>query len=541
MWRRLLISSAPLAVIILIPVLLRDTNVEDNIDADQLVIVSPHSEAIRFEFEQAFRRYYRERHGRDVDIDWRSPGGTSEIVRYIKSEYTAGFRHLWLTERGGEWTSAVQRSFLNRKLRQADASEEEWCAREAFLTSDVGIGIDLFFGGGQYDFGRLASEGVLVPCGVRERHPEWFNGDVPLIRQEVSGEVWYDPEDRYYGACLSSFGLCYNLDRLAGLGGSGVAMPAPSGWEALGDVHYRGHIGVADPSKSGSITKCFEMLIQQKMAATIAAVAADQSAEAALAEGWSEALLLIRRIGGNARYFTFSASKVPVDVAQGDVVAGMCIDFYGRSQAEWERKHAGGEVMRYADPVGGSSVSADPIGLLRGAPRRECAQEFIDFVLSRDGQQLWNYRAGVDGGPVQYALRRLPIRRDMYSPADRAAMSDPDAQPYQLAAAFTYHPAWTGRLFGLIRVLIRVMIIDCHRELQEAWEAICEAGGPEECPAAMAALRALPFTYAEAGDQSRTLGDPAKRIAVTREWAAFFRARYRQARDLARGVGSQGT
>lgn len=534
MWRRLLISSAPLALIILIPVLLRDRNVEDNIDADQLVIVSPHNEAIRFEFEQAFRRYYQVRHGRDVDIDWRTPGGTSEIVRYIKSEYTAAFRHSWSTEHGGEWTSAVRRAFLNRKLRQGDASEEEWRVRQAFLASDVGIGIDLFFGGGQYDFGRLAGEGVLVSCGVRERHPDWFNGDDPLIRQKMSGEVWYDPEDRYYGACLSSFGLCYNFDRLAELGVDGEATPFPSGWEDLGDVLYRGHIGVADPSKSGSITKCFEMLIQQKMAATIAVAAGNRPHEAALAEGWREAMLLVRKIGGNARYFTFSASKVPVDVAQGDVVAGMCIDFYGRSQAEWERKHGGREIMRYAAPLGGSSVSADPIGLLRGAPHRECAQEFIDFVLSREGQQLWNYRVGVDGGPVQYALRRLPIRHDMYSPSDRASMSDPDAWPYQLAAEFTYHPEWTGRLFGLIRVLIRVMIIDCHMELQEAWAAICAAGGPGQCAEAMVALRMLPFTYAEAGDQSRALRDAATRVAVTREWAAFFRARYREARDLAR-------
>ena len=39
-------------------------------------------------------------------------------------------------------------------------------ARRAFLTSDViGIGIDLFFGGGSYDFAQQAAAGRLVDSG----------------------------------------------------------------------------------------------------------------------------------------------------------------------------------------------------------------------------------------------------------------------------------------------------------------------------------------------------------------------------------------
>ena len=52
-------------------------------DADTVVIISAHSEPMKHELEQGFRRYYREKYGRDVVIDWRAPGGTSDIVRYI--------------------------------------------------------------------------------------------------------------------------------------------------------------------------------------------------------------------------------------------------------------------------------------------------------------------------------------------------------------------------------------------------------------------------------------------------------------------------
>ncbi|NOY79535.1 MAG: ABC transporter substrate-binding protein [Kiritimatiellaeota bacterium] len=521
-----------MVLLLLLPIVLRERDVGDNPDAEQLVIISPHNEAIRYEFERAFTAYCRRELGREVDIDWRIPGGTSEIVRYIDSEYISAFRSVW-RRLGNPWSAGIAAAVLNRKLRESSASPDEWAARQAFLSSDVGIGIDLFFGGGQYEFGRMASRGILVPCGLRKRRPELFSGPTPVLLERVGGEVWYDAADRYYGACLAAFGICFNLDRWRDLGLGDGPDTWPKAWEDLGRTELFGQIGVADPSKSGSITKAFEMLIQQQMARSVAANGG-AATPAALARGWEDAFLLVRRIGGNARYFTFSAGRVPVDVGQGAVAAGMCIDFYGRGEAEWTARNVGREVMRYVTPAGGSSVSADPIGMLRGAPHPELARTFIDFVFSKAGQRLWDYRRGVPGGPDRYALRRLPIRRDVYTAEDRRRMSDPDARPFELAAGFTYHPRWTARLFGLIRILIRVAIIDCHDELTRAWRAVCDAGGPANVPAAMVELRKLPFTYAEAGKMARELGDKRKQVALTRRWADFFRARYATAERLAK-------
>jgi ABC-type Fe3+ transport system substrate-binding protein len=537
MLRRILIATVPLAIIVALPLAMRRDTVQDDPHAEQLVIVSPHNEAIRWEFENAFQKYCRETYNRNVDIDWRTPGGTSEIVRYLRGGYVAAFRQEW-ERQGKRWSAQVEAACLNRKLKKDDASPEAWEARQAFLASSVGVGIDILYGGGQYDLGNLAKEGVLVPSGVRQRHPEWFTGKEPILSDGLSGEIWADPEDRYYGACLSSFGICYNLDRLAALDYD-IKDPAalPDSWEDLADPRLFGQVGVADPSKSGSITKCFEMLIQQRMAQTVAAAGPNLSREqklAALSQGWVDAMGLIRRIGGNARYFTFSASKVPVDVARGNLAAGMCIDFYGGTQAEWEQQHVGHQTMRYVTPAGGSSISADPIGILRGAPHRELAELFIDFVLSREGQRLWNYRVGEPGGPEQYALRRPPIRRDMYSAEDRSHMSDPDAQPFALAQEFDYHGGWTGPLFGLIRVQLRAMVIDTHPELRRAWRAILDAGGPQAVPDAMAALRTLPFGFAEARDEAKHIRMPEERVFRMRAWSEFFRASYLEAEQLAK-------
>jgi iron(III) transport system substrate-binding protein len=93
----------------------------------------------------------------------------------------------------------------------------------------------------------------------------------------------------------------------------------------------------------------------------------------------------------------------------------MCIDFYGRSAEEDVRKADGTSRVGFIAPLGGTSISVDPIGLLRGAPDPEIATAFIEFVLGEPGQKLWSFRVGEPGGPHQHALRRLPVRHDLYT------------------------------------------------------------------------------------------------------------------------------
>ncbi|NLF93630.1 MAG: iron ABC transporter substrate-binding protein, partial [Oligosphaeraceae bacterium] len=169
--KRILWVVIPLALVLCLPLLLRKPAEQIDLSADQLVIVSPHNESIRFEIEQAFRRYYYEQTGRKVSLDWRAVGGASDIVRYLASAYTANFRDYWINQQAGQWSEELALAFLNRKL---EPDSPHWDARQEFLHCDIGIGIDLFFGGGQYDFQQQADAGILVPCGLQERHPEWF-------------------------------------------------------------------------------------------------------------------------------------------------------------------------------------------------------------------------------------------------------------------------------------------------------------------------------------------------------------------------------
>ena len=531
-----------------------------------LVVISPHIASIREEFERGFSEWHLARHGAPVRIDWRNIGGTTEIMRYLQGELDASFR-AW-------WSQTGHNS-------PPDSPE----ARAALLATDDPAAfttmIDVFFGGGTYDHGKAERIGITARPWPEGAEPPEVLRDAAgreTFPEARGGEQWRDGV--YYSAVLSAFGICHNPDRLRDLG---IETP-PVQWRDLADPRYYGQIGVTDPTKSGSIAKAFEMIVHSECHRAVrdagfsredvlrneAAIAAAGGVvppaladyQAAVERGWKQGIDLLRAIGANARYFTDGASKVALDVSSGDAAAGITIDFYARVQADVTRDPATGkERMVYITPEGGSSVSGDPISILRGAPHRELAEHFLEYVLGPDGQKLWNYRPGEPGGPARHALRRLPVRREYYpagtaewpsaapstsgaqpgsvpgSPAPGLhakhtsdALTDPAVDAYRLSGSFDYIPRWTASHFAFFRLLVRAMCMDAGPELKSAWLAIVAAGGPEACPAAVSALGRLPpgLNWASAPTLAR-----GNAMDLSREWTLFFRDSYREAAVLA--------
>jgi len=127
MKQRAFIILALLAAIVLLPMLLRreSATVKASRADDRLVILTPHNESIRQEFGEAFAAWWKQSTGRTIHVDWRSPGGTSEIRMVLDAAFKA-----------------------------------------AVETGRDGIGIDVFFGGGEPDFAGQAKKGRLVPLRV---------------------------------------------------------------------------------------------------------------------------------------------------------------------------------------------------------------------------------------------------------------------------------------------------------------------------------------------------------------------------------------
>ena len=573
-----------LALIVALPFLFRrETGVREWKPGDPvLVIITPMNEAIRHEFAMGFSRWHAQRHGAPVKVDWRNIGGTTEISRYLTSEFVSSFR-AWWTAQGRPWRGDGASIILNKSFdpaKKPDGVEEaDWAEQvamyRAFRETDdpraFSSQIDMYFGGGAYDGDNATRQGLLVPAWVPGEIPPGLiaTGEgVELIPEGMSGETWRTPT--WYGTTLSTFGICYNRDRMKAQG----IEQEPASWKDLADPRWFGTLGLADPTKSGSIAKAFETIVQVQCRKAVEAAGFGDKAGAfeadiaaarlppgelpdevpaayqdAVEQGWVNGLRLLQAIGANARYFTDSASKVPLDVGMGNAAAGLAIDFYGRFEAQVSNHGRGWDAMAYVTPRGESGVSADPISILRGAPRREIAVRFIEYLLSEDGQRLWCYRPGEPGGPEKYALQRFPIRRDFYPSANPAFQASyerhrphttddlgaPTLDAYRLAEEYVYHPRWTAGHFGLLRDLVRAMCLDAGQELRKAWGAIVAAGGPAACPRALEALQRLPqvpepLTWTS----GLAMGKKYDRLDLLREWTLQYRAQYAEAARLAR-------
>ena len=472
-------------------------------------------------------------------VDWRVIGGTGEIARFLEGEYVAGFENLWTRKLGKPWSSEVQAGFQNPRLpAEAPALVNE--ARAAFLGSEVSCGIDVFFGGGTYDFERQAAAGRLVDSGLLKAQPAWFTE--ATIPQRFGGDAYWRPDGLWIGSVLSSYVIIFNRD---GLKRAGIEKE-PTQWSDLADPRLIGEVGLTDPTKSSSVAKAFENMIQQQMQRRWQALQAETPAAnpkdletRAVQEGWIEGLRLIQRIGANARYFTDSSQKPPIDVAAGNCTLGLCIDFYGRQQQEAVRRRGSLTRVDYAAPVGGSASAVDPIALLRGAPNRAIGVAFMEFVLSLEGQKLWSFKPRTEGGPERFALRRSPVRRDFYAQREwKPFLSDPEDTPFEQTDPLIYREAWTGRIFREMSFVIRIMCQDTHAELKEAWRAIHSAPEPAKSQALAVMQEMSGVDYERTGSAIRTrLGsrDKVDEVLLARELGDMFRGHYARATAIARG------
>lgn len=407
-------------------------------DAQRLIVVSPHVPQIRAEFGRAFEDWHRREYGTPAVVDWRTPGGTSEIRNQLNAMFSSVVKDL------------VRRGRLDPS------------APDTVLLPEGSIDYDLFFGGGSFDHGQTAQPmavGVETPGGevvtvrVRQSIPAGFTQDeldALFGDNRIGPQQLYDPAQRWIGTALSSFGIVYNREVLDRLG-----LPEPQSFKDLTDPRLIGWVALADPRQSGSITTTFDSILGN--------------------QGWEEGWRTLRGMSGTTRYFTNSSTKPPIDISQGEAAAGLAIDFYGRGQAQVISETGGGDRVGYTDPAGSVYVDADPVSLINGGPNPELARRFIRFALTEEAQALWQFRAGdesnptgPDGrrmGPEQYELRRMPVRRVMYEQYFDAFVDR--VNPFEIVSDVE-NPGWrTG-----VQVMMGCFGVDLADECRAAYAAL---------------------------------------------------------------------
>ena len=523
-----------LAVVLGVPLAFRPAGSREPEGAARVIIITPHNDQIRHEFARGFDRWHRERFAQPAIVDWRQPGGTTEIRRLLVSQYTEAIRTGRITAEGALRDGAEPMPF------------------------------DLLMGGGTFEHGEVKrgvkatppgeDKDITMPISISmgyttQQLDEWY-GTRPEQAHKVGAMPLYDPGDEkrgdpgqfWLGKAVSGFGIIFNRDVLRQL-----ELPEPTEWEDMCDPKLRGWIGLADPRQSGSVATTYESILNVK--------------------GWDEGWRILRRMSANARYFTNSALKVPLDVAHGQAAMGVAIDFYGRYQSQALMKP--GETpetsrVGYVDPPGVVLIDPDPISMLRGGPNPQIARRFVEYVLSEEGQAVWNFpvRAGEDSmGPEKFELRRMPIRRVMFEKHWDSLIDRVD--PYKLATDAP-NKGWRSA----IGPMMGAFAIDVHEDQVAAWEAIQRArsgGVSEELLANAEGLfdafpaHTIPAQPAAEGKEAvpeRTLAFNAENYRAIREdwraaekdgrmsrvrmgYTAFFRENYRDiVRTLRAGGGS---
>jgi iron(III) transport system substrate-binding protein len=177
------------------------------VQAESLVIVSPHWDGFRREFEWGFQDWIKNKGIKDSDVTfrWLDLGGASDIAKTLIARKNAG--------------SPLE--------------------------------IDILFGGGVDSFESLKSKGLLLSYDCKER-------SLQSIPQSINGNPLYDPDGYWYGVNITSFGFAINRELLKRLD-----ILEPKRFEDLVSPQFRTLIGSADPRKSGSVRFIYELILQR--------------------------------------------------------------------------------------------------------------------------------------------------------------------------------------------------------------------------------------------------------------------------------------
>ncbi len=197
------------------------------------------------------------------------------------------------------------------------------------------------------DFYQLKSQGVLE---------KYVSPEAKFIQSPVK-----DPEGYFTPARLGTLGIAYNTKK--------VTSP-PKSWQDLLDGRFKGGVGIANPALSGTAMVSVAMLVNNL--------------------GWD----YIEKLKGNGSIMGQGSGQVVDDTASGDLKACIGVDYITVDKMQK------GATVGFVYPKE-MLVIPSPVAIFKGTPNLKAAQKFVDFLLSKEGQEI----VALSG--------TLPIRNDV--------------------------------------------------------------------------------------------------------------------------------
>jgi iron(III) transport system substrate-binding protein len=194
-----------------------------------------------------------------------------------------------------------------------------------------------------------------------------------------------DPERMWFPTKLITTGIVYNTS----------APMKPTSWNDLLKAEAKGQVAMPSPLTSG------------------AALIHTQAIVANLDQGWD----YYRQLAANGAQASGGNGGVLQAVAGGEKLYGMIVEFLPI------REKAKGAPVEFVFPDEGVSAISEPVAIMAGTQNPDAARAFVDFLVSREGQEM----AAAQG--------YMPAHRDVAAPAGFPALADIAILPLDPAEA----------------------------------------------------------------------------------------------------------
>lgn len=202
----------------------------------------------------------------------------------------------------------------------------------------------LWFGGSSTDFISAAEEGLL-------------DSYRPNVDFELSPQA-HDPQWQWTGFYFGAIGFASNIERLKRIGAD-----APQSWNDLLKPDFKGEIGMAYPYTSGTSYTVLSTIIQMM--------------------GEEKGFDYIKKLDANIHHYNKSGSSCVTQVGLGEIAVGIAF-----SHDILKKGPSRGYPVQLTFPQEGTGYEIGGMALVKNGPDRAEAEKFMDWVLSKEAQDL---------------------------------------------------------------------------------------------------------------------------------------------------------
>jgi iron(III) transport system substrate-binding protein len=258
--------------------------------------------------------------------------------------------------------------------------------RDAFAAKHPDVDFDYYSAGAGKIMAKIAAErqsgAVVVDVLWTSEVPDFYQlKEQGFLEKYVSPEAGgilspvKDPDGFFTPARLGTLGIAYNTKAVA---------KAPAAWNDLFTPAFKDAFGIANPALSGTAYVSVSLLVETF--------------------GWD----FFTKLRANGGKMGQGSGQVVDDTASGDLKGCIGVDYIALE------KIGKGANLALAFPKE-MLVIPSPVAIIKGSKNLDAAKKFVDFLLSKPGQELIA------------ASGTLPIRADVAPPAGTGLVAPAEA------------------------------------------------------------------------------------------------------------------